>query len=371
MKRSLGLALAPLFLVTLVGCGDATPPPQDPSSASLSGAEYAPGSHVLVSRGGMWLPGTVVRPTADGRFVVSYDGYGPQYDEPVGTDRLRAVAQPTANYQAGDKVLVTAQGRTLLADVVQVVSPTQFRVHYDGYGPEVAEVVAPDRIKRPFAGLSPHAAGESVFIDVNGTPLPAKVLAAVSETRWIVRFDGFNAQYDQEVSTDRFRAAPPPPPPPPVAAPPAPPPAEVATKDDKGKKGKKGKDKDQPKDAPPAAPPPVVAGPPKVGDPVFVNQRGAWVPATISAAGANGAWKVKYDAGGEEEVGSDRAALALGVQKNGPYTTNQPVFIEWHGMFFPAKVLKEGGAKGTYKVRYDGRGPEDDEILPKARIRPR
>jgi hypothetical protein len=371
MKRIPHVGIAAALALFLAACaGDPKPPPVDPTAGV--GSEYSPGSHVLVNRGGSFVPAVVLQATLDNRFVVRYDGYGPQYDEPVATDRLRPYTPPSP-YKVGDCVLVTAQNRTILADVLQDLGNNTFRVHYDGYGPEVAENVTPERIKKPFTGATAHQLNEAVFVEVNGAPLPAKIAAVVAADRWIVRFDGFNAQYDQEVGADRFRAAPPPA----VATPaPPPPPEPVAKDDDKKGKGKKGKkDKDPPKDdkpAAPAAPAAPTGGPLQAGEAVLVSQRGgSWVPATISAAGASGAWKVKYTSGGEEEVAADRVGRANGPLKGTPYTPNMPIFIEWHGAYYAGKVVKEGGAKGQYKVRFEGTGPEADEVVNSNRIRPR
>lgn len=357
-----GLTLA------MAACGG-SPPPQanDATDATLEpSSEYSVGSHVLVSRGGQWLPATIVQATADQRFVIQYDGYGPQWNEAVGQDRLKPAAQAVADYKVGERVLVTAQNLWRVADVIQQLTPTSYRVHYDGYGPEVAENVGPDRMKKTFAGASAHAPGEAVLVDVNGQTLPAKVMAASAADRWIVRFDGYGAQYDQEVGAERVHAAPPAPPPvaaaPPTPAPPAPPPPD-ASANAKGKKDKS---------APPAAAPAAPANAPlAVGDEVFVSNRGAWYPAKIVAPGAAaGSFKVKYEAGGDEEASADRVARANPNLKGAKYQPNQLVFIEWHGMFVPGKVLKDNGP-GVYKVRYDGQGPEADDLVASKRLHPR
>ncbi len=231
-------------------------------------------------------PATIAQPLGGDRFIVAYDGFGPQWNEAVGTDRIKAAAAaaPALDYRPGEKVLVAAQGRLVLGDVVQQVAATAWRVHYDGYGPEAVENVTADRLQRPFAGASAHVVGEPVLIDANGQTLPAKVLAVSAQDRWIVRFDGYTPQYDQEVRLDRIHSAPPPmvapPPPPPVAvvAPPAPPPAvvEPAAKPEKDK-GKKPKPEPS---APPAAAAPV---PLQVGDAVLVSHHGVWTAAAITA----------------------------------------------------------------------------------------
>jgi hypothetical protein len=358
-----------------------TPAPVDESAgASFGPNDLSPGTHVTVNKNGQWLPGTIVQPLGADRFTVAYDGFGPQWNEAVGMDRIKAGAATAAvDYHPGDKVVVASQGHLMLGDVLQQVAAGTWRVHYDGYGPEAAENVASDRIHRPFLGVSAHPVGESVMVEANGQTLPAKVIAVTAQSRWLVRFDGYNPQYDQEVTLERIHAAPPVvvAPPPPVVAPPppvvvAPPPAvEPPAKPEKDK-GKKGKVKPEP--VPVAAPvvaAPAVAAPPQIGDAVLVSQRGSWVTATITAAGANaGAWKVKYEGGNEDEVSSDRVQRLGALAKGARYNANQLVMVEWHGVFVPGKVLKEDG-KGSYRIRFDGQGAESDEVVPVKRLHPR
>jgi len=52
------------------------------------------------------------------------------------------------------------------------------------------------------------------------------------------------------------------------------------------------------------------------------------------------------------------------------YQPNDPVFVEWHGMFAAGRVLKEAG-RAEYTVRFDGMGPEADETVSVKRLRPR
>jgi hypothetical protein len=361
----------------------ATPAPTDASgTASFGPNDLAPGTHVTVNKNGQWLPATIAQPLGGDRFIVAYDGFGPQWNEAVGLDRIKAgAAVAPAGYLAGDKVLITSQGRVVLGDVLQQVAAGTWRVHYDGYGPEAAENVTEDRLQHPFRGVSAHAVGEAVMVEANGQTLPAKILAASAQNRWLVRFDGYNPQYDQEVRAERIHAAPPPPPPPvavapaPVAvvAPPpviAPPVVEPPAKPEKDK-GKKVKAKPEPV-APPVAAAPAAPAPLQVGDTVLVSQRGSWVRATITGPGASpGQWKIKYEgATAEEEVTVERAQQLGALAKGSRFNAGQPVMVEWHGVFVPGKVLKEEG-KGFYRIRFDGQGPESDEVVPVKRLHPR
>jgi hypothetical protein len=356
-----------------VACSSsATPPPADPSTATgmFGPNDMPPGTRVEINRGGQWYPGAIVQPLGSDRFVVSYDGAGPQYNEAVGSDRIRTLAASGSpalarDYRVGEKVLVTSQNRVLLGDVVQQVSNVAWRVHYDGYGPEVGEYVGADRLRRPFVGLSTHAVGETVLVDVNGQTLPAKILALSASDRWIVRYDGYGPQYDQEIGEGRLRA---PAPPPAFSMPALPPPVvpvEPPAKPEKG--GKKGGKVEPPPPVAPAPPAPL-----QVGDTVVVSQRGALFPATIAALGSVGQWRVRFEGpgGGEEEVLADRVQRLNPPVKGAALPPNQAVLVEWHGIYAPGKILKEQ-EKGLYKVRYEGLGPESDDIVPQKRLRPR
>ena len=142
-------------------------------------------------------------------------------DEVVGPDRLSPLpARAPCGTTTRGPVLITYQGRLLLGDIVMQTAAEAWRVHYDGFGPEAAENVAPTASAAP----SPARAGtrrRGVTVDVNGQQLAAKILAASAADHWIVRYDAFGPQYDQEVGIDRIRASPRSrPPPPPRPAPP-------------------------------------------------------------------------------------------------------------------------------------------------------
>lgn len=384
--RPLSFAL-PFVLASaslLVACGGGSVTAEGAATANdlQPQIDMRPGAPVLIQKNGQWLPGTVVTPEANGFAVVNYDGFGPEWNERVGPDRLNpretAAASTARDFKVGDKILVKSQNRLLLGTVVSQLAADSWRVHYDGYGPEIAENVGPDRIRRQFAGTSQRALGQPVGVDVGGARVMAgKVLAVVAADRWLVRFDGFGPEYDQEVGADRLRDIPKEP-----AAAPAPatsgtiavaplsgaPPAPATPEKPADKPGAAAK---------PAPEKPAITaatGPLQPGEAVLVAHRGSFHTAVLVSAGPGGAWKVKYDKpnGGaaEEDIPGDRVSRATAQPKGTPYTANQPVFIEWHGLFVTGKIVKESG-KGQYKVRFDGMGPEGDEVVQTKRLRPR
>jgi hypothetical protein len=375
-----GLAGAALVAAALAtGCSPSTATPAaDPSTAvaGFGGNDLPPGTKVQVARQGQWYPATIVQPLGEGRFMIHYDNTGNEWNEPVGLDRIKTLgagptAGPARDYRPGEKVLVTVQNRVLLADVVMQASADIWRVHYDGYGPEAAENVGPARLRRPFTGASGHAVGESVSVDVNGQVLPAKILAVSAADKWVVRFESFGPQYDQEVGVDRIRAAAgalvaPPPVAPPPPAPPEPPPPVKPEKPAKPEKP----------GPPPPKPPPVAevgplpqSGPPSVGETVLVNVHHAWFPVHVVSVGPGG-YKVKFHTGAEAEVQADKVTREPATTRGLRYQNNQLVLVEWKGLYAAGKILKPEG-KGEYRVRFDGLGPENDEVVTVKRLKPR
>ncbi len=338
-------APATIALILVAGCsprGSAEPEPAAAPTAPQAEAppQFSAGSKVEVQRNSKWLPATVVQ-TAGDKWLVSYEGWGPEWNETVGADRIRAL--PVV-YKPGDKVLVQMANRLAAAEIVMQATPNLWRVHYDGYGPEVGEIVGPARLRQPFSGKALHAVGDPVGVEFQGQVLGGKILQVAAADRFVVRFPTFGPDYDQEVTNDRLRPAPP------EGATPAPPAPSVAV----------------------AVAAKGPGGAFAVNDQVFVSQRNGWVLATVHAPGASGTWKVHYEGpiAGDDDVATDRLMKAPQPLKGQKYTANQTVYIEWHGMFVSGKVLKEADP-GAYKVRYDGLGPEADEVLPAKRLRPR
>jgi len=347
---STGLIFA-LSAFAAAGCsprGESSAPAATPPPAAQ--AEFAAGTKVEVQRNGKWLAATVVQPFGD-RWLVTYEGWGPEWNEQVGSDRLRAVQ---VTYGAGDKVLVQMANRLAAAEIVMQAGPQLWRVHYDGYGMEVGEIVGPARLRRPFTAAAAKAIGDAVGVEFQGQVLAGKVLAIAAANRFVVRFPAFGPDYDQEVTADRFRPVPA------ETAGSSPPPALAAA----GPKAPGG---------PGTAPGPGSASSGfAVNDQVLVSQRSGWLLATVHAASPNGTYKVHYEgaASGDDEMSGDRLLKAPQPLKGQKYQANQNVYVEWHGMFVGGKVLKESDP-GTYKIRYEGLGPDADEVLPAKRLRPR
>jgi hypothetical protein len=372
IARAFAARLAPLAFAALApalaACAGAEATPRATTTAASSAAVVLPpGALVRVERGGTVLEGRVVRPEGRDVYRVQYDVYGPSFTELVAAARVHEAPAAPA-FTAGEHLLVRTAQRPMLAEVVQPLADGRVRVHYEGFPATAVEDVGPDRIIRPFTGAAPHRTGEAIGVDVNGRVMPARVVAVVDAAQYLARFDGFGAEYDQVVGPDRLRPAPDKAHEAAAVAPstPAAPPVAAPEPSTKGKKASKDK-------AAPAAAPTAHAGPPKVGDAVLVPQRGAFTEATVSAVEPNGVLRVKLTGPGpaaEQQVPAAQVAHLVDLPKGVVVAPNQPVFVEWHGLFVPGKAVKQAG-KGQYRIRFEGFGPELDEVVPVRRLRAR
>jgi PDZ domain len=80
-------------------------------AAALAG--LTTGSKVEVQWNGRWFPATIKAVNGPGRWMVAYDGYGSQWDEVVGPDRLRLPTAPAAGPARAAATAATARPATL------------------------------------------------------------------------------------------------------------------------------------------------------------------------------------------------------------------------------------------------------------------
>lgn len=128
---------------------------------------YAVGDHVMVEWEGNDYPGYVIEAQGPSKFKIHYDGYDTVWDEIVLRDRIKRLVQgpvvapePPAKvrakaikaaqfnqYKMGDHVRVEWHGQIYAATITGIVGQEKYRVNYDGYGPEWAEIVGLSRIQ--------------------------------------------------------------------------------------------------------------------------------------------------------------------------------------------------------------------------------
>lgn len=366
MRRVLVSAFALPLALSLAACSGTTPPADAPPADTAASQPAIPqGMPVFVNRGGQWLPASVVRQTGAASVLVHYEGAPAEYDEDVPFDRVRsrpeAQAQAAADYKVGETVLVTTQNRLYLAEVRQQLDGGMYRVRFSGFGAEAVDNVKADRIQRPFTGVTAFPVGTAVQVIAGGPQTyPGKIIAAVRQDQWIVRLDGAGPEYDQIVGPDRVRPLPPaaspaaatPSAPAPTAAPAttaAPAPAAATAK-------------------PPEAAPESF----KAGDAVLLLVRSVYYPAKVTGPGAaQGTSKVRVEGASADEEVSQKLLTRLPEPLKGvKYKPGQEIFIEWHGVYSPGKIVKEADT-GNYKVRAEGKGSDADELVNVKRLRPR
>lgn len=139
------------------------------ATLALAGCKrtYGVGDHVLVQWEGNEYPAYIIEAPGPAKFKVHYDGYDALWDETVPRDRIKGLVQGTVvapeppakvrakalqaaqsnRYKINDRVRVEWHGQIYPATVTGIVGQEQYRVRYDGYGPEWDEIVGLSRIQ--------------------------------------------------------------------------------------------------------------------------------------------------------------------------------------------------------------------------------
>jgi hypothetical protein len=128
-----------------------------------------------------------------------------------------------------------------------------------------------------------------------------------------------------------------------------------------------------------------------VGDHVMVDWEGNTYPASVIDAPGPAKFKVHYDGYDtvwDEVVPKARVrglvegpvvapeppakvrAKAMKAAQTNQYKMGESVRVEWHGQIYPARITGIVGQE-KYRVKYEGYGPEWDEIVGLSRIQPK
>ena len=131
------------------------------------GRTYRDGDDVLVEWEGKEYPAVILTATPDGKFKVHYEGYEDIWDETIARSRIKGLgkgdgprpdppakvrakalqAAQSNTYRLGDQVRVLWADKYYPAQIIEVVGKEQYRVHYEGYGPEFDENVGLARVQ--------------------------------------------------------------------------------------------------------------------------------------------------------------------------------------------------------------------------------
>lgn len=153
-----------------------------------------------VESGGTWYPATVLE-TKDGKFHIKYDGWDDSWNEWVGKDRIRFPGKAAPEVTVCE---VEWAGSWYPAKVLET-KEGKFHIKYDGYGDEWNEWVGMDRIRFP-AKKAAVALPDKVEVEWAGTWYPAKVIEK-KDGKFHIKYDGYSDTFNEWVGPERIRAA--------------------------------------------------------------------------------------------------------------------------------------------------------------------
>lgn len=128
---------------------------------------YQVGDEVMVEWEGKEYPAVILSQESAAKFKVHFEGYEDSWDEVVPKSRIKGhkkgdeprleppakvrakalEAAKTNTYKVGDHVRVEWHGKYYPATIIEIVGKEQYRVHYEGYGPEWDENVGLPRVQ--------------------------------------------------------------------------------------------------------------------------------------------------------------------------------------------------------------------------------
>ncbi|HSO00250.1 MAG TPA: Tudor-knot domain-containing protein [Candidatus Nanopelagicales bacterium] len=128
-------------------------------------------------------------------------------------------------YAVGDKVLVEWEGNVYPAVILEAVSPTKYKVHFEGYDTVWDEVVVRDRIRGVVEGkiVNPepppkvrakalqaaqtnmYRVGDRVRVEFHGQMYPAVITAIVGQERYRIHYEGYGPEWDETVGLSRIQ----------------------------------------------------------------------------------------------------------------------------------------------------------------------
>lgn len=134
------------------------------------------------------------------------------------------------SYKVGDQVMVEWEGAVPYpAKILAVETPGKYRVHYEGYEPIWDESVPATRIRGKYQGTPKHkppppakvrarmpqsagATVQSVYkiadqvkVEWKSAFYPATIIAVLGNERYRVHYDGYDANWDEEVDFARIQ----------------------------------------------------------------------------------------------------------------------------------------------------------------------
>lgn len=129
------------------------------------------------------------------------------------------------HYAVGERVLVLWEEKVYPAVILEAVSPTKYKIHYDGYDPIWDEVILRDRIRGIVEGNVVHPeppakvrakalqaaqtnvfkVGDRVRVEWHGQMYSAAITAIVGQERYRIHYEGYGAEWDETVGLSRIQ----------------------------------------------------------------------------------------------------------------------------------------------------------------------
>jgi hypothetical protein len=163
---------------------------------------------------GTWYKAVVLQ-QKDGKFQIKYDGYGDEWNEWVGPDRIRfaggAAAPAGAGAAVAGKKCQVFWGSSWYDATVLEQKDGKFYIKYDGYGDTWNEWVGEDRIRfvggNPVPNDRPARLGpnKSVQVEWGGQWWPAMVLQT-KDGKAFIHYDNHDDSWNEWVGPERIRA---------------------------------------------------------------------------------------------------------------------------------------------------------------------
>lgn len=176
-------------------------------------AARAAGAKCEVLWSGTWYKAVVLE-QKDGKFQIKYDGYGDEWNEWVGPDRIRfagGVAAPAAQGAVAGKKCEVLWAGTWFPSTVVEQKDGKFHIKYDGYDDTWNEWVGEDRIRfvggnpAPKNAPVPLAPNKAVQVEWGGQWWPATVLQT-KDGKALIHYDNHDDSWNEWVSPERIRA---------------------------------------------------------------------------------------------------------------------------------------------------------------------
>jgi hypothetical protein len=202
---------------------DAISPPAFGADAAAGAASWKTGDKVEVKWGGTWYPAVILEVKED-IFKIHYDGYGSNWDEWVGSDRIRsgpaaAPAVPVASdsaWKVGDKVEAWNVA-WFPAEILAVGTGERqgyYRVHYSNFSDASDQWLKADSIRARESGgagttgaATPRIGRYRVLsAGAGGKQLMLGELELLANGRYIVRLPGGRVRGEGKYAFDSTTA---------------------------------------------------------------------------------------------------------------------------------------------------------------------